>query len=252
VITKVSQVESLTRVVVVWNHQTIPPPPVEDWPRISKPLKVIQTSANKLSNRFYPYSEIETECVLSMDDDISMLTNDELEFAYQVWREFPDRIVGFPSRTHTYDNTSNQFKYESEWTNDLSMVLTGVAFYHKYWHYLYTAAPSNEQKLIKDWVDQHINCEDIAFNLMVANATGKAPIKVGPRKKFKCSTPSCENAGMLSAAASHLVERSSCLDRFLKIYGSNPLQSVQFRADPVLYKDSYPDSIKLFKDIGSL
>ena len=252
VITKVSQVESLTRVVVVWNHQTIPPPPVEEWPRISKPLKVIQTSANKLSNRFYPYSEIETECVLSLDDDISMLTSDELEFAYQVWREFPDRIVGFPSRTHTYDNTSDQFKYESEWTNDLSMVLTGVAFYHKYWHYLYTAAPSTEQKTIKDWVDKHINCEDIAFNLMVANATGKAPIKVGPRKKFKCSTPSCENAGMLSAAASHLVERSSCLDSFLKIYGSNLLNSVQFRADPVLYKDNFPDSLKLFKDIGSL
>eukprot|EP00090_Calanus_glacialis_P044882 TRINITY_DN8055_c0_g1_i5.p1 TRINITY_DN8055_c0_g1~~TRINITY_DN8055_c0_g1_i5.p1 ORF type:complete len:650 (-),score=220.36 TRINITY_DN8055_c0_g1_i5:129-2078(-) len=252
VITKVSQVESLTRVVVVWNHQTIPPPPVEEWPRISKPLKVIQTSANKLSNRFYPYSEIETECVLSLDDDISMLTSDELEFGYQVWREFPDRIVGFPSRTHIYDNTSDQFRYESEWTNDLSMVLTGVSFYHKYWHYLYTAAPTTEQKTIKDWVDKHINCEDIAFNIMVANATGKAPIKVGPRKKFKCSTPSCENAGMLSAATSHLEERSSCLDSFIKIYGHNPLKSVQFRADPVLYKDSFPDSLKMFKDIGSL
>jgi len=252
VITKVSKVESLTRVVVVWNHQTISPPPVEEWPRISKPLKVIQTSANKLSNRFYPYSEIETECVLSMDDDISMLTSDELEFGYQVWREFPDRIVGFPSRTHKYDNTSDQFKYESEWTNDLSMVLTGVSFYHKYWHYLYTAAPTMEQKTIKDWVDKHINCEDIAFNMMVANATGKAPIKVGPRKKFKCSTPSCENSGMLSASAGHLVERSSCLDSFVKIYGLNPLKSVQFRADPVLYKDSFPDSLKRFKDIGSL
>lgn len=252
VITKVSQVESLVRVVVVWNHQTIPPPPVEDWPRISKPLKVIQTSANRLSNRFYPYSEIETECVLSLDDDISMLTSDELEFAYQVWREFPDRIVGFPSRTHLYDNTTDQFKYESEWTNELSMVLTGVAFYHKYWHFLYTAAPSQEQKSIKDWVDQHINCEDIAFNLMVANATDKSPIKVGPRKKFKCSTQSCENTGMLSASTSHLVERSSCLNRFLKIYGHNPLKPVQFRADPVLYKDSFPDSLKLFKDIGSL
>ena len=31
---------------------------------------------------------------------------------------------------------------------------------------------------IRDWVDQHMNCEDIAFNLMVANATGKPPIKV--------------------------------------------------------------------------
>ena len=252
VITRLSQVESLVRIVVVWNHQTVAPPPVQDWPHINKPLKVIQTSANKLSNRFYPYPEIETECVLSIDDDISMLTTDEFEFGYQVWREFPDTIVGFPSRTHTYDNVTGQYKYDSEWKNELSMVLTGVAFYHKYWHYLYTAAPSHPQKLIKDWVDDHINCEDIAFNLMVANSTGKAPIKVGPRKKFKCSTPSCENAGMLSASASHLEERSQCLDKFVKIYGHNPLKTVEFRADPVLYKENLPDSVKLFKDIGSL
>ena len=252
VISKLSQVESLVRIVVVWNHQTVPPPPVEDWPRINKPLKVIQTSANKLSNRFYPYQEIETECVLSIDDDISMLTTDEFEFGYQAWREFPDRIVGFPQRTHTYDNTSGHYKYDSEWKNDLSMILTGVAFYHKYWHYLYTASPSPEQRRIKDWVDEHINCEDIAFNLMVANATGKAPLKVGPRKKFKCSTPSCENAGMLSASASHLEERSHCLDKFVKIYGHNPLSQVEFRADPVLYKEDFPDTIKLYRDIGSL
>jgi len=251
-INKVSQAPSLSRVVVVWNHQTNSPPPVDEWPKITKPLKVIQTSANKLSNRFYPYSEIDTECVLSMDDDISMLTTDELEFGYQVWREFPDRIVGFPSRTHVYDNDTKQYKYESEWTNNLSMVLTGVSFYHKYWHYLYTASLSKEQKEIKDWVDKHINCEDIAFNLMVANTTGKAPIKVGPRKKFKCSTPSCENAGMLSAAASYLEVRSKCLDNFLKLYGVNPLASVEFRADPVLYKDNFPENLKLFKDIGSL
>jgi hypothetical protein len=53
--------------------------------------QVIQTSQNRLSNRFYPHPEIETECVLSLDDDIGMLTADEIEFGYQVWREFPDR-----------------------------------------------------------------------------------------------------------------------------------------------------------------
>ena len=31
---------------------------------------------------------------------------------------------------------------------------------------------------IRDWVDQHMNCEDIAMNFMVSNYTGKAPIKV--------------------------------------------------------------------------
>lgn len=51
-------------------------------------------TANKLSNRFYPFEEIQTEAVLSIDDDIVMLTADELEFGYEVWREFPDRIVG--------------------------------------------------------------------------------------------------------------------------------------------------------------
>lgn len=51
---------------------------------MNKPLKVIQTKENKLSNRFYPYNEIETEAILSIDDDIIMLTVDEVEFAFEV------------------------------------------------------------------------------------------------------------------------------------------------------------------------
>lgn len=51
--------------------------------------------------------------------------------SYEVWREFPDRIVGFPSRTHVWDNVTNRWRYESEWTNEISMVLTGAAFHHK-------------------------------------------------------------------------------------------------------------------------
>jgi glucuronyl/N-acetylglucosaminyl transferase EXT2 len=35
-----------------------------------------------------------------------------------------------------------------------------------------------------------------AMNFLVANLTGKAPIKVAPRKKFKC--PECVNADLLS------------------------------------------------------
>lgn len=33
-------------------------------------------------------------------------------------------------------------------------------------------------KQIKDWIDEHMNCEDIAMNFLVANITNKAPIKV--------------------------------------------------------------------------
>jgi glucuronyl/N-acetylglucosaminyl transferase EXT2 len=214
----------------------------------------VQTRANVLSNRFFPYDEITTECILSMDDDIIMLTADELEFGYQVWREFPDRIVGFPSRTHVWNNATGRWKYESEWTSEISMVLTGAAFYHKYYNYLYTAAPTVAAREIREWVDDNMNCEDIAMNFLVANETGKAPVKVAPRKKFRCSTPLCANpenalSGML---ASHMIERSDCINMFAAKYGGMPLRTVEFRVDPVLYKDAFPEKLKRFNNLGSL
>lgn len=57
---------------------------------------------------------------------------------------------------------------------------------------------------------------------------------------------------MLSADLNHMVERSRCIDRFTSIYGSMPLKTVEFRADPVLFKDNFPDKLKRFNDIGSL
>ncbi|EEZ99036.1 exostosin-2 [Tribolium castaneum] len=246
-IDRLSRVPSLMKVIVVWNNQKKSPPPLSSFPQIQKPVKVIRTSANKLSNRFYPYNEIETEAILHIDDDIVMLTADEVEFGYEVWREFPDRIVGFPSRTHRWDNATNSWKYESEWTNEISMVLTGAAFLHKYWSFLYTTAmPAN----IRELVDEHMNCEDIAMNFLVANVTNKPPIKVTPRKKFKC--PECVNNEMLSADEGHMIERSQCVDRFVKAFGRMPLKSVEFRADPVLFKDPFPEKLKRFNDIGSL
>ncbi|XP_011206021.2 exostosin-2 [Bactrocera dorsalis] len=246
-IQKLAMVPSLQSILVIWNNQNKMPPHLSSFPTIPKPLKVIQTRANKLSNRFYPYNEIETEAILTIDDDINMLTTDELDFGYEVWREFPDRIVGFPSRIHVWDNASMHWRYESEWTNQISMVLTGAAFHHKFWSHMYTyAMPGN----IKEWVDQHMNCEDIAMNFLVANITNKPPIKVTPRKKFKC--PECTNTEMLSADLNHMRERSACIDSFSSIYGRMPLRSVEFRADPVLFRDNFPEKLKRFNDVGNL
>lgn len=79
-IQKLSLVPSLQKILVIWNNQKKQPPNLSSFPKISKPFKVIQTKANKLSNRFYPYPDIDTEAVLTIDDDITMLTADELDF----------------------------------------------------------------------------------------------------------------------------------------------------------------------------
>ncbi|EDO39195.1 predicted protein, partial [Nematostella vectensis] len=165
VLRKIADTPSLAKIVVVWNNVKKAPPSVSKWPKLPKPVKVIQAKRNRLSNRFYPYSEIETEAILAIDDDILMLSTDELEFGFEAWREFPDRLVGFPGRIHLYDNAS-KLKYDSEWTNDVSMVLTGVAFHHKYFSHLFTYMMPYH---VRSWVDSHMNCEDIAMNFMIAN-----------------------------------------------------------------------------------
>ena len=104
---------------------------------------------------------------------------------------------------------------------------------------------------IKTWVDDHMNCEDIAMNFLMANYTGKPPIKVTARKKFKC--PTCSQTENISADLNnYLIERSVCLALFEEIYGVMPLKTVEFRADPVLYKDDFPNDLKRFPDMGSL
>ena len=55
---------------------------IQNWDAFN--IKVLQTPQNRLSNRFYPYAEIETEAVFSLDDDITMLSTDEIEFGFQV------------------------------------------------------------------------------------------------------------------------------------------------------------------------
>ena len=61
--------------------------------------------------------------------------------------------------------------------------------------------------------------------------------------------------GGISVDASHVVERSSCINKFAEIYGYMPLKTINFRADPLLYKDEIIDnqSIKQrFRDMGEL
>lgn len=49
----------------------------------------------------------------------------------RVWREARDRIVGFPGRYHAWDVNHQSWLYNSNYSCELSMVLTGAAFFHK-------------------------------------------------------------------------------------------------------------------------
>lgn len=199
----------LHKVVVVWNS---PKPPLDDlrWPDIGVPIAVVRGPRNSLNNRFLPFDVIETEAILSVDDD-AHLRHDEILFGFRVWREHRDRVVGFPGRFHAWDLNSNQaWNYNSNYSCELSMVLTGAAFVHKYYTYLYTYWLP---QAIRDKVDEYMNCEDIAMNFLVSHITRKPPVKVTSRWTFRC--PGCPVS--LSEDDTHFQERHKCINFFSQV-----------------------------------
>ena len=52
-------------------------------------------------------------------------------YCFRVWREERDRVVGFPGRFHAWDVKHHTWHYNSNYSCELSMVLTGAAFFHK-------------------------------------------------------------------------------------------------------------------------
>lgn len=96
------------QIIILWASDR-PIPSKKRWPFTGAiPFHIISSIVKDerptISQRFYPHKFIETDAILSLDED-AILNTDELDFAYQVWRDFPDRIVGYPARAHFWDDS---------------------------------------------------------------------------------------------------------------------------------------------------
>lgn len=251
----VSGSQYCAQIVVLWSCEK-PPPPSGKWPQTTVPLTIIQ-GRRQLSDRFFPFEAIQTDAVLSLDEDTSLSTS-EVDFAFLVWRSFPERIVGFPTQSHFWDPEQGRWGYTSRWTNELSIVLTAAAFYHRYYHSLFTEyLPAG----LRELVDGLAACEDILMNVLVAAVTKLPPIKVTQRKQHKelvAQQAECRDGaagtpppGQRSPSAPHSApaevkgtagsrrfsQRQDCLNQLADWFGYMPLVSSQLRLDPILFKD---------------
>ncbi|XP_046384114.1 exostosin-1 [Ischnura elegans] len=196
-----------------------------------------------ISRRFRPHALIQTSAILSLDEDC-LLTTDEVDFAFSVWRAFPERIVGYPARSHFWDDAKGSWGYTSKWTNEYSIVLTGAAFYHRYYNFLYTRWLS---PLLLKTVEQSHNCEDILMNFLVAHVTRRPPIKVTQRKQYKEQPPGGARSPWNDP--DHFVQRQTCLNTFAAVFGYMPLLRSSMRLDPVLFKDPVSNLRKKYRQI---
>ncbi|KAJ8274012.1 hypothetical protein COCON_G00086370 [Conger conger] len=227
----------LRRILVVWNNVGQPPPRAL-WDSLGPhPVPVLfkEQSANRMRNRLQPFSEIDTDAVLMLDDD-TLVSVPDLSFAFSVWKLFPEQIVGFIPRKHVtsasgvYSYGSFELQDPEEGAGDrYSMVLVGAAFFHRRYLQLFQEQPARVLAL----VDEMQNCDDIAMNFVVALRLGAGPVGAGPRAAGVFVRPvdlrNLERearSGYLGLwhRPEHLLQRSSCLNRLARIYGSMPLR----------------------------
>ncbi|CAK6965804.1 exostosin-1b [Scomber scombrus] len=243
----VAKSQYCAQIIVLWNCDK-PLPSKHRWPATSVPVIVIEGENKVMSSRFLPYETIVTDAVLSLDED-TVLSTTEVDFAFTVWQSFPERIVGYPARSHFWDSNKERWGYTSKWTNDYSMVLTGAAIYHRYYHYLYTNyLPTS----LKSMVDQLANCEDILMNFLVSAVTKLPPIKVTQKKQYKETMMGQSSRASRWADPDHFAQRQTCMNKFASWFGAMPLVHSQMRLDPVLFKDQVSILRKKYRDIERL
>ncbi|GMN52808.1 hypothetical protein TIFTF001_021950 [Ficus carica] len=208
-----SRCSSVREIVVVWNKGT--PPEVSDFDS-TVPIRIRIEEQNSLNNRFKMDSAIKTRAVLELDDDI-MMTCDDLERGFRVWRQHTDRIVGFyPRLIH-----GSPFKYRGESFarkhKGYNMILTGAAFidsktaFGRYW--------SEEARQGREVVDKYFNCEDVLLNYLYVNASSGRTVEY-VKPKWAIDTSKLSGAAISRNTQVHYQKRSDCLLKFSEVYGN--------------------------------
>lgn len=228
----VSESSSVASIVVVWSS-VVRPPPLQDWVRLGRlapgtPLTIAPPSTSSISPRFHAASEAPTEAVLCLEEDVS-LTTSEVDFALEVWRNFQDRLVGFPARGHWWDETRRRWRFDSRWTNEYSVVLTTAAFLHRRLAALFLTA------LPPALAAPRPACEHLLINFLAAHLTRLPPVKVTQRRVVRAGGRE-EWRGV-----------QACMTQFVEGFGYMPLVRSQVRLDPVLFKDPVSNMRKKYR-----
>nr|XP_019569339.1 PREDICTED: exostosin-like 1 isoform X5 [Rhinolophus sinicus] len=217
-------VHTTLEILVLWSSEK---PPTPRWPETAVPV-IVMEGPRKVSDRFFPYSAIHTDAILSLDAHSSLSTS-EVDFAFVVWQSFPERMVGFLTWSHFWDEARNGWGYTAKRSNEFSMVLTSAAFYHRYYHTLFT---HSLPKALRTLADEAPTCVDVLMNFLVAAVTKLPPIKVPYGKRHQETRTPLAPRGLGPAPADQ-----DCINQMATGFGQMPLVSSRLRLDPVLFKD---------------
>lgn len=224
----------LQKIIIVWNNiaETTPQKLWDSLGPHPVPLVFKHQNINLMRNRLQPFQEIDTDAVLMLDDD-TLVSVPDISFAFSVWKQFPDQIVGFVPRKHV-SAESGVYSYGSFELQDpeisggdrYSMVLIGAAFFHRRYLQLFQA----QDKAVHALVDETQNCDDIAMNFVVSlylksNSKTCCPsgVFVKPVDMRNLEKDASSGYQGMWHRPEHLLQRSYCVNKLAQIYGVMPL-----------------------------
>jgi len=219
---------SVDAIRIVWSESPDPPRHLSKLTKL--PVIFDVHEKNSINNRFVPLNGLRTQGVFNVDDDI-LVSCDSLQFGFETWRTSRDTLVGYNPRIHSKNAGECKYGYKQWWHvwwgGKYSIVLTKAAFCHHKYFYQYTHELSRE---VWNHVHENRNCEDIAMQFMVSNATGLPPIWV---QGSYSDSGVLDFKGGISTGSSHYDKRSECVTKFVDMFGGMPLVETGHVAAPM-------------------
>jgi glycogenin glucosyltransferase len=205
------------KIYVTWHNPGVKPP--EDFVKTVRkkpPVEILFQKYDSLNNRFNPIPNLETKALLVCDDDVRVNITD-IEYAFDVWKGRQTSLVGVFPRFHSFNTNNNTYNYEirsPDRPRIYSIMLTKFMFISSEFLYIYTCLLP--QKIHK-YIDDNMNCEDIAMNLLVSGMTGSKPSAV------LLHVDDFGTTSGISIKGGHLISRSQCMTDLIRLFGKDTL-----------------------------
>jgi len=242
---------NISQVFVVWAELDKVPPKLEDVlppqrkTRLKGPaskdeqklhvpeVEFIRVPKDSLNSRFLPIRNLKSDAVFMVDDDVR-IDCESIKAGFEAWRHSPNALVGYYPRLASPKLGIFESKAEviyHTWPivfakQKFNIILTKASFFHTKYLEMYHDNDENPKEIL-EYVDAHMNCEDLAMAFLVARKTASSrtteycrdcPLYVHGKIKDEGLFNGISTSGGSLSPIGHMEKRSQCLDTLTAFY----------------------------------
>jgi glycogenin glucosyltransferase len=219
-INHVLQSKLVDRVLVVWHNPNSTPP------RDRQRVFYLRQEWDSLNNRFNPTNLVRTTHCVQLDDDIMFDISDFDFLVETAVTHHSEQLVGVYARYaerlpdnsyHYHTSTFEERAPSGHLQRPYNVMLTKLLVLPTKYLFAYTCLLPPQ---IHFYIDEHMNCEDIAMNILVQGMTGRPPVHVDAVIQDFGTDVGVQG---ISTHTNHLDMRSMCVQDLMRLMNNDGL-----------------------------